>query len=410
MEDKVEISNFEQISSSFVLNIECLRSIAPDFMKQMTDTQINIVKEIDEFIEKYGFIIENNEGSIKFTLPIEKSIEFNKLGRKMKNLIKATELIPRGFIISLICNYDTLVSSILHEIIIKTPDYFLSSDKTISYEEFMKFASFEDAKEYIIAKEIDTIMRDSHSKQIFSLLKKIKYSYNIDDVLLHNFIELTERRNIYVHCDGKISHQYLNICKDNNVDIDTNQKIGTFLYTSKKYFSDSCDCIFEIGIKLLQICWRKLLGNEIEFADVDLNNVCFELIRNEQYKLALNLLDFATTQIKQHHSEGMTLVLLINKVQTLKWLNDPKYMEIIKSVDWDAKDDKFKLAKYVLTDDFAAAANLMKKIGSDDEYLTKIAYTKEWPLFKEFRLSIEFQNAYKEIFKEDFVFTASIKL
>ena len=54
-------------------------------------------------------------------------------------------------------------------------------------------------------------------------------------------------------------------------------------------------------------------------------------------------------------------------------------------------------------DDFANAATIMQKIGTNGD--VKKGDYADWPLFKEFRKTEEFDTTYKQIFGEDFICT-----
>jgi len=113
----------------------------------------------------------------------------------------------------------------------------------------------------------------------------------------------------------------------------------------------------------------------------------------------LELLKFATEIIKKHSSEEMRLTLIVNKAQAYKWLGDNEAVNnIVTSIDWSAYSDLFKLAYNVLIDNYSMASEIMLKIGNSKE-ISKLDY-KEWPLFKEFRKTKEFMDAYEKIFSE----------
>jgi hypothetical protein len=101
----------------------------------------------------------------------------------------------------------------------------------------------------------------------------------------------------------------------------------------------------------------------------------------------------------KHVDERSRLVFLVNKAQAYKWSGDSSgALAIINQQDWSATGDAFQLAEAVLTDNFANAVTLMKKIGASG-YPHKEHY-KTWPLFKEFRKTEEFNIAFQEIFSE----------
>lgn len=68
---------------------------------------------------------------------------------------------------------------------------------------------------------------------------------------------MTERRNLFVHCGGITSSQYLKVCEENNI-ILKESSLGMKLGANRNYLMNSYKCLYEIGVKLTQVLWRKL--------------------------------------------------------------------------------------------------------------------------------------------------------
>src|SRR5690606_14345917 len=72
----------------------------------------------------------------------------------------------------------------------------------------------------------------------------------------------------------------------------------------------------------------------------------------------------------------------------------------------DAEDfslgNEFKLAVFVLKENYEEAKKMMLKIGPDDEQLGQEEY-QEWPLFKVFRETDIFKDTFKELLKEEYI-------
>jgi hypothetical protein len=213
------------------------------------------------------------------------------------------------------------------------------------------------------------------------------------------FIEITERRNLFVHTDGIVSRQYLESCAKHSCQLQDGIRIGKSLTITREYFNSAFQCIFEIGVKLGQVLWRKVVPDEIARADGNLIIVAYALIRDGRYQLARALLDFGTA-LKKHGAEHQRLRLVVNRAQTYKWMGEAqKCKEILDAEDWTAVDLKFKLAHAVLADDFATATAIARRIGTSDRELDKHSY-REWPLFREFRKFAEFAAIFEAIFGE----------
>jgi len=101
--------------------------------------------------------------------------------------------------------------------------------------------------------------------------------------------------------------------------------------------------------------------------------------------------------LKEYGSEQHRRIFLINRAQAYKWLGDQsKALEILEAEDWSASSDKFSLAVAALRDDCDCAAQLMTKLGRDGEM--KKEFYEEWPVFREFRKSQPFAEAFEKIF------------
>jgi hypothetical protein len=176
------------------------------------------------------------------------------------------------------------------------------------------------------------------------------------------------------------------------------------LTVPQTYFAEASECVLEIGIKLGHVLWRKLAPDERETADASLNQVCLDLISDRRYRLAIKLLDFATNTPKKWSSEAIRRIFILNRAQAYKWANNQGVCEkILAAEDWTAVEEKFALAVAVLRDNFASAASYMRRIGNGDQ-APREAYT-DWPIFREFRKTDEFKNAYRSIFGEEFAGT-----
>jgi hypothetical protein len=168
---------------------------------------------------------------------------------------------------------------------------------------------------------------------------------------------------------------------------------------SRQYFETAHECLFEIGVKLAQVLWRKLKADDLELADGNLLSVGYELLEEGRYRLARCLLDFSTETLKKHAKEEHRLSMIINRAQAYKWSgDDTTARKIISDVDWSATALKFQMAQAVLLDDFKQAIEVMTKIGTDPA-VSKMAY-REWPLFKEIRKIADFSMTFEQIFGE----------
>ncbi len=78
--------------------------------------------------------------------------------------------------------------------------------------------------------------------------------------------------------DGRISAQYASECRKNGCKLEPDLKEGDLIGVPQRYFEQASSCIFEIGVKLAQVLWRKLSPEQILKADRNLTEITYELI------------------------------------------------------------------------------------------------------------------------------------
>ena len=398
-------SSFQQVINRFITRIESLKFSFQLIVNIIELNQKNAEQEFIGFTSPF-LSQEQTETALKISLemPYEKLLDFKVLGKKAFQYSISSPVIKRNFIISLVSEFDIHLSLLIRTMFCVKPETIHVSDKQLSFKQLLTFDSMDSAKEYLIEKEIESVLRESHNEHFKWLENRLgmKSLRNFDTPAWENFIEITERRNLFVHCDGIISNQYINVCTENKINL-SNSKVGDQLDVSEEYFDKAYYCFFEVGVKLAHTIWRKIKPEEREIADETLNNLCLQLIIEEEYNLSNILLDFARSEpIIKNSSQQSKLLLLLNKAQCLKWTGDAKeYRNLLLQQDWSACCDEFKLARSILLDEYDESYKLMKLIGNNPEKISMIHY-REWPVFKEFRKTEQFLKAYQEIFNETF--------
>jgi hypothetical protein len=352
-----------------------------------------------EFVEKNVDEIEDEGGKKTVTVSYEESRVFEQLSKNSQTSSLAFKIIPESLFVSLISQYDSFLNQLLRILFNIRPEYINNSDRELTFAELNDFKSIEEAREYIIEKEVESVLRKSHNDHFNYLETKIGMPLKKDLLIWKTFIEITERRNLFVHCDGIVSSQYIKVCKENKClpkDTELNQRLNI----GPEYFTEAYECLYEITTKLTHTLWRKLIKEDIKQADEKLNEICYELLTDGQYKLADILLDFSCKQAKHFNDATKNLFIVNKSLSQYLQGNKENAIEIIESKDWSASSDNYKMGHLILTEKFDEVYSLMKKIGNDGD-VHKENY-KTWPLFYKLRDKEDFKTVYKEIFKEDY--------
>jgi hypothetical protein len=337
-------------------------------------------------------------------MPVDEESKLQKYQMYEQHINYCSHISRRNLIVSLVSEYDLLIDALIRMGFAIHPQILDSSERQFTFSELSKFETIEDARNSLIDKEVETVMRDSHSKQ-FEYIAKMFASKDLDKIPgWDGVVEITERRNTFVHCDGRVSRQYLSVCKQNKVKLPEDCTLNSELDVDSDYFSRSYKNILKVGVILTHKLWRQFKKDEIEIADNHFINLCVRIIIEEDYDFALELLNFAEASLfyKGKTKNVNLMSIQLNKAQAHKWKGDrDKMNEIINNLDLSGASDEFKLAELILRDKFDEAAKLVERIGSDSDYISEKAY-RVWPIFKEFRKSPEFLAAFEVTFCKEF--------
>lgn len=339
--------------------------------------------------------------TVKYHVPLTSAKSFRAVVRKLALAVSAQNQTPRALFVAMVSAFDAYLGQLLRSVFMLKPEMIRASQRSLSFAELVEFDSIDAAREHIIADEVENFLRESHIEHFNWLESRLKLPLRKDLPSWAMFVEVTQRRNLYVHCDGVVSQQYINICRNNGVPLE-GVEVGRGLTINSTYFDRAFSCLFEIGVKLAHVVWRKLAPHQLGPADDALNMVCFELLQNERYELAHNLLTFATSTLKKHKCALNRRMFVINLAIAAKFGMIGDVSQCLEAEDWSDCAMPFALAKAVLEDDYSTAVSHMKAIGPNDRLVSRYAYDT-WPLFKEFRETDEFREAYKELFGESFV-------
>jgi len=337
----------------------------------------------------------------KFRVSPDRDHEYIRLEKQLQRSHIATSVVPKSFVVALVSQFDAYLGGLVRAFINLKPELLNGSERILTFKELKEFNSLEGARDFILEKEIESLLRESHPQQFSWMENKFKIKLTENLPSWPTFVEVTERRNLFVHCDGVVSRQYLKVCGEQGVEGLTGLQPGSVLWVSPEYFSKAQECILEIGVKLGHVLWRKLCPEQRAEADANFSDVCFGLLQEANYRPAKELLNFAVTGLKKHSTDEVRRIFVINYAQAQKWVGDQQgCVATLEAEDWTACDDKFQIAIAVLKDDFDRAIGLVGRMGPKGQ-IEKSSY-RSWPIFQELRKRKDFREAYSKVFGEEF--------
>lgn len=396
--DTKDEENIGNVLTDFVDSIISLSETFPITMTSIITALQETLKRREEF-DKENVQLDDDDKDGLF-IREDAYQEFLELSKKIKNYGLALHIVPQSLIVSLISQYDAFLGELLKKIFLIKPEMLNASEKPLTLAQLIEFGSVENAKNFVLEKEVESVLRKSHVEQFQWMESKFDIPLRKGLDVWPRFVELTERRNLFVHTDGVISSQYIKVCKENGVSWKDEIKLGDELEVTPKYFADAVNIMYEIGVKLAHVLWRKFKIEDLEEADGNLLDIAYEPLIKENYELAKVLFTFATNTLKKHFNQENRRIFLVNKALAYKWSgDDKKAKELISAEDWSDTRDKFRLAEAAILEDYPRVYQLMQEIGDSQNEVEKDDY-RIWPLFKALRDEPEFAKTFEEIFGE----------
>jgi hypothetical protein len=385
------VSRIDALDATFSASVRVLlkenREVREEFERFQRDRTFTFTSEGDE-AEKTGLRI-----------PPESYQEYRNLRRRVQNTRHALPMLTSSMIVALVTQYDTFLGRLIRTIFTVKPELLNTSERNISFSELVHFGTVENARNFIIEREIDAILRLSHADQLHTLEKKLGMVLTKGLAFWSDFIEITERRNLFVHTGGVVSAQYLAVCKEHKVNLEPTAELGRTVRVSPDYYTNALDTFIELGVGLVQVIWRKYVPEEIEQADNALADAIYDALIRKRYELVKRLTRLALKTLPRLSSAIIRYTFVVNEIIAYKWgieKERAKAEQLLDAVDWSATNTTFQLAVLVLKNDFVNAASLMRTLGKSMDPMHYI----DWPLFQDFRLSTEYQEAFIEVYGE----------
>ena len=366
------------------------------YHKETNDKYNNFVKNCEQSKVNGHIIIKVPEGRVR---------EFMRIRKKKERAERAFEIIPPSYFVSLVSTYDTFFAGLVRCYYNICPEKLKESDMSFCYRDLQQFENLNEVKKRIIDKNIETLLRESHIAQLEWLSKALELSTLTKFNGWNDFVELTERRNLFVHSNGTVNNQYIEVCKK-HFDLGADILEGNKLTIDKYYFEKAYKTLYKISILLTQMLLRVKYLNKIGFeisSDVDkilINNV-FDLISDQLYDVAIDVSETILENKKFVHNAFDREYLVLNYAQAYKWNgNVARCLDILKKEDWSAFTNELLIPRYALEDNYTEVYKRMRELGNCNQHITISAY-REWPIFKDLRKEKEFEQVFAEIFGEE---------
>jgi len=306
------------------------------------------------------------------------------------------DVLEKSLYISLFSSFDKYVGDLIAALYNRNPELYKNLAREIPLNEVLLYDSIEELREVVLDKEIETIRRKSYVEQFSDLEKRFSITLKKFETW-PDFIECSQRRNLFTHCDGVVSKQYIDACNTVKYKFEEQPEIGSQLGIGAKYFYKTCHLLTEVAVMLGQTLWRKIEPRDIKSSDASLSALTFDFLHIEAWSKSISLSKFALS-LPKISDDQMERIFTVNYAIALKAIGKSSAAKkVLDKKDWSACSFDFSLAYSVICDDFKKAGETMNRLGKDGELISEMAY-HDWPLFRDFRNRPEFFDNYEQVY------------
>ena len=391
-----------QTLAQFKEDAKCLCEAFDVSEESLVANKQKAIRDLEDFISKYRISSEENK-SEEIRIPHSKEREYKKLKERSNRAERAYRLVSQNFLVSLVSVYDLFYAEIVRIVYKLNPNILKADETPFLYRTLLEYGSVGAVASSIIEAQVDLLIRDSHLAQIAWLEKTLKVTTLRDFPEWSMFMELMERRNLFVHSNGIVSSQYVNICKKHNA-IDESVSIGSILTIDKDYFIKAYKTLYKMAVGMTaivaNICCKGVYKGYGEELDKMIIGHVYDAITNHDYDLAIDISNFILSPQFKHKNQDKSYIIL-NLAQAYKWRGDEeKCAAILDEEDTSAWKRDLLIPKLVLEEKYADVYDMMRSVGLTGKILNKDLY-RLWPIFQRLREQEEFKVVFKEIFGEE---------
>lgn len=219
------VSEMRSIGYAYPLTIDVmskgvsksLRDLASLLKAHASEDQIRSMIKMVETIQYDAINTESSSaaagsGGVSITIEISDADVVTHELEQISQVLRGDKLVRRSFIFTIVSQYDAFFGNLLRALFTLRPEIVDVSEKGLTLSQLNNFESIKEARDFILEKEVESILRASHSDQINFLEKKFSIKLTKDLNIWPSFIEITERRNLFAHGNGLVSSHYLNVC------------------------------------------------------------------------------------------------------------------------------------------------------------------------------------------------------
>lgn len=294
-------------------------------------------------------------------------------------------ILYQSTLINLVVFFEILIGKLIKQRLISYPKSGGIENKSLTLSEINSLGSIENALDYLIDSEVESVLRKKYEDWIEYFKKNM--NVNVDALNQKNnmIVEITQRRNLFVHNKGIINNIYL---KKVDPSFTVGLEIGNTIKITEDYLYQSLDLIEHIGIILAMEAWIAI-DKKSEVRVELINDLAFNYLEGGRWELAndlykLILKDKASTS-QDKSIANINVWLCVKRLGKFDSIRE----EVVKA-DYSDRQSNIKLSYYALLNNKEKVFELLEEVLRNyDEEEVRMNILR-WPVLAEYKEEPEY--------------------
>jgi hypothetical protein len=294
-----------------------------------------------------------------------------------------------GSFVNLFSRHDAFIMDVIRHHYSST-DLIESSDRQLKYSDLLASGvkNLSQIKSRYIDEDIENL-RNNRVKQL-EFIEKITNKKILETVnaQIPLYIEASERRNLIVHHNGKVTNKYKSVLRAYGLKPDNLQRISI----DSAYFESILKVILEISSEVGFVINNTPKKKE-KMTSVILDNFTINMIRNEKYELAEASLDILRRHGLEDEYYYINMGLCAKRKEEKNKLSD--YIKKLNELDALGKLHRLSaIGLCLLKDNPESALSIIKSVSSEKDILIMeiLMGGQDQPIFSEFIQTSEYKK------------------
>ncbi|HSW00748.1 MAG TPA: hypothetical protein VLI39_11290 [Sedimentisphaerales bacterium] len=149
----------------YVQSVEALAESLPFIMSVLVKAENSFDRKLDAFIDKYATDVERTDDGRLYAINLHDKPQHDKVHRHLRIFREALGVTPCSFLVALVSAYDAFLGRLIRHLFYMKPDLLNTSKRVLTFSQLQKLQNLEAAREYLVEKEVESVLRKSHSRQ-----------------------------------------------------------------------------------------------------------------------------------------------------------------------------------------------------------------------------------------------------